>query len=124
MIRRPSKERFTAWQTRSEHSTDRPTKIALLAAVTMDPARREELTRLAFEPLEASRDEGWNFLYDPNTERENISLGYYRLGDFEEPEYLLEYYTPLRALDLPWTDERLREIESGKAKPNDNELHQ
>lgn len=90
----------------------------------MDPARRAELTKLAFEPFEASREEGWNFLCDPNTERENICFGYYRLGDFEEPEYLLEDYTPLRALDLPWTDGRLREIESGEAKPNDNELHQ
>jgi hypothetical protein len=82
--------------------------------LVMDPLRRKELEKVALERLEASADDEWSYAW---TGPGRVNLSFCRWSEHDE------FDGTVRGLSLPWTEERLNEIERG-ADPNETELRQ
>src|SRR6476619_295898 len=86
--------------------------------LTMDPVLRQRLERIASNHAKGSRDnkEPWSFLF--RTEGA-VSYMFFPLSGLDD----WEFDGDLDGLDLPWSAERIDEIEEGAA-PNEVELEQ
>ena len=85
----------------------------------MDPSRRKELEKFALERLEATAhdQEQWSYAWGGEGA---VDFTYCPWSQYEHEEF----DGWVMGLDLPWSAERLRQIESGEADPNEVELEQ
>lgn len=87
----------------------------------MKPSRRKKLEKLALERLRAPAnnvEQPWDYVL-----RENEPLGGWCPWNTYDDGGPADYGLPAD-LDLPWSEERRRQLESGEGEPNEPELGQ
>lgn len=87
----------------------------------MESSRREELVRIALlglrAPAEIGSGERWCHVW--GTEGA-VSLSYCPLSKYDDEDF----WGSSPGLDLEWTVERTKQLDSGEAAPDENELRQ
>lgn len=85
----------------------------------MDPVRRKQLEELAQRRLDATADDEEQFSFLFRTEG-SFDYRYCPWWKFEEEDF----DGWVQGLDLPWSESRRQQLESGEADPDETELRQ
>ena len=85
----------------------------------MHPSRRRELEKIAWERLRATAHNNGRWVYAWGGEGA-VCFSYCPWSKFKDEDF----DGAVHGLDLPWTAERLRQIESGEVDPDKLELRQ